>query len=88
MGTGTLAAALELSVTTRLVLISLGGDRTTLWMTWWDLGKAFDVHVWSIPSARDSVTDVENMPIDTPSGKSVPASTSDPASRTRANVRV
>jgi CzcA family heavy metal efflux pump len=35
-------------------------------------GKAYDVHVWSIPSARDSVTDVENLPIDTPSGKQVP----------------
>jgi len=34
-------------------------------------GKAYDVHVWSIPSARDSVTDIENMPIDTPSGKQV-----------------
>ena len=31
-------------------------------------GKAYDVHVWSIPSARDSVTDVENLPIDTPGG--------------------
>ena len=35
-------------------------------------GKAYDVHVWSIPSARDSVTDVENLPIDTPSGEQVP----------------
>lgn len=31
-------------------------------------GKAYDVHVWSIPSARNSVTDVERLPIDTPSG--------------------
>ena len=31
-------------------------------------GKAYDVHVWSIPSARHSVTDVENLPIDTPAG--------------------
>jgi CzcA family heavy metal efflux pump len=31
-------------------------------------GKAYDVHVWSIPSARDSVTDVQRLPIDTPSG--------------------
>jgi CzcA family heavy metal efflux pump len=31
-------------------------------------GKAYDVHVWSIPSARDSVTDVRELPIDTPSG--------------------
>jgi CzcA family heavy metal efflux pump len=35
-------------------------------------GKAYDVHVWSIATARDSVTDVENLPIDTPSGKQVP----------------
>ena len=31
-------------------------------------GRAYDVHVTSIPSARDSVTDVENLPIDTPGG--------------------
>jgi CzcA family heavy metal efflux pump len=31
-------------------------------------GKAYDVHVWSIPSARDSPTDVGNLPIDTPAG--------------------
>jgi CzcA family heavy metal efflux pump len=31
-------------------------------------GKAYDVHVWSIPSARDSITDVERLPIDTPGG--------------------
>jgi Cu/Ag efflux pump CusA len=37
-------------------------------------GKAYDVHVWSIPSARDSVTDVENLPIDTPDGGQVPLS--------------
>jgi CzcA family heavy metal efflux pump len=35
-------------------------------------GKAYDVHVWSIPSARNSVTDVEELPIDTPSGGHVP----------------
>ena len=35
-------------------------------------GKAYDVHVWSIPSARDSVSDVENLPIDTPDGSQVP----------------
>jgi CzcA family heavy metal efflux pump len=34
-------------------------------------GKAHDVHVWSIPSARDSLTDVERLPIDTPSGDQV-----------------
>jgi Cu/Ag efflux pump CusA len=31
-------------------------------------GKAHDVHVWSIPSARDSLTDVQRLPIDTPAG--------------------
>jgi CzcA family heavy metal efflux pump len=31
-------------------------------------GKAYDVHVWSIPSARNSVSDVETLPIDTPGG--------------------
>jgi CzcA family heavy metal efflux pump len=31
-------------------------------------GQAYDVHVWSIPAARDSVTDVERLPIDTPDG--------------------
>ena len=31
-------------------------------------GKAYDVHVWSIPSARDSVSDVSNLKIDTPGG--------------------
>jgi CzcA family heavy metal efflux pump len=34
-------------------------------------GKAYDVHVWSIPSARNSVTDVEELPIDTPTGDRV-----------------
>jgi CzcA family heavy metal efflux pump len=34
-------------------------------------GKAYDVHVWSIPSARNSLTDVERLPIDTPSGEQV-----------------
>jgi CzcA family heavy metal efflux pump len=34
-------------------------------------GKAYDVHVWSIPSARDSLTDVKELPIDTPSGDRV-----------------
>ena len=29
-------------------------------------GKAHDVHVWSIPSARDSFDDVKNLPIDVP----------------------
>jgi CzcA family heavy metal efflux pump len=31
-------------------------------------GKAYDVHVTAIPAARDSVTDVENLQLDTPSG--------------------
>jgi CzcA family heavy metal efflux pump len=35
-------------------------------------GKAYDVHVWSIPSARNSVTDVERLPIDTPGGDHIP----------------
>jgi CzcA family heavy metal efflux pump len=34
-------------------------------------GKAYDVHVWSIPSARNSVNDVERLPIDTPAGDHV-----------------
>jgi CzcA family heavy metal efflux pump len=34
-------------------------------------GRAYDVHVTLIPSARDSVTDVENMQLDTPSGRRV-----------------
>ena len=36
-------------------------------------GQAYDVHVWSIPSARNSVTDVERLPIDTPNGGRVRA---------------
>jgi CzcA family heavy metal efflux pump len=35
-------------------------------------GKAYDVQVWTIPSARDSFTDIQNLPIDTASGKTVP----------------
>ena len=34
-------------------------------------GRAYDVHVTAIPSARDSVTDVENLQLDTPSGKRI-----------------
>ena len=37
-----------------------------------DQGKAHDVHVWTIPSARDSFTDVQNLPIETPDGGQVP----------------
>ena len=36
-------------------------------------GRAYDVHVTAIPEARDSVTDVENLPIDTPIGRPDPA---------------
>jgi Cu/Ag efflux pump CusA len=35
-------------------------------------GKAYDVHVWTQKEFRDSVTDVENMLIDTPNGGQVP----------------
>jgi CzcA family heavy metal efflux pump len=35
-------------------------------------GKAYDVHVWTQEDFRDSVTDVENMPIDTPHRGQVP----------------
>jgi CzcA family heavy metal efflux pump len=35
-------------------------------------GKAYDIHVWTQKEFRDSVTDVENLPIDTPSGEQVP----------------
>jgi CzcA family heavy metal efflux pump len=35
-------------------------------------GKAYDVHVWTQKEFRDSVTDVENLPIDTPGGEQVP----------------
>jgi Cu/Ag efflux pump CusA len=34
-------------------------------------GQAYDLHVWSIPSARDSLTDVQALPIDTPDGRRV-----------------
>ncbi len=34
-------------------------------------GRAYDVHVTAIPSARDSVTDVENLQLDTPGGKRI-----------------
>jgi CzcA family heavy metal efflux pump len=35
----------------------------------WYAGQAYDVRVWSIPSARSSLTAVERLPIDTPAGK-------------------
>jgi Cu/Ag efflux pump CusA len=31
-------------------------------------GKAYDVQVWSVPEARRSVTDIENLMLDTPTG--------------------
>ncbi len=31
-------------------------------------GKAYDVNVWSIPEARNSFTDLQNLPINTPDG--------------------
>ncbi|WP_395403871.1 efflux RND transporter permease subunit [Arthrobacter sp. UC242_113] len=34
-------------------------------------GIAYDVQVWSTPETRASVTTIENLPIDTPSGKRV-----------------
>ena len=34
-------------------------------------GRAYDLYVTSIPSARQSITDVENMQIDTPAGTTV-----------------
>ena len=34
-------------------------------------GRAYDVHVWSIPSVRNSVFDVARLPIDTPDGRQI-----------------
>jgi CzcA family heavy metal efflux pump len=34
-------------------------------------GKAYDVHIWTIESQRDSLTDVLGLPIDTPDGRIV-----------------
>ena len=34
-------------------------------------GQTFDVNVWSIPSAREDLSDIENLLIDTPSGRYV-----------------
>jgi CzcA family heavy metal efflux pump len=31
-------------------------------------GKAYDVHVWTVPSERDSLEDLATLPIDTPNG--------------------
>ena len=38
-------------------------------------GKAYDVHVWTIPSARNSLSDIEALPIDVPIGGQVPLGT-------------
>ena len=35
----------------------------------WYAGQAYDVRVWSIPAARNSLTDVEQLPIDTGDGR-------------------
>ncbi len=34
-------------------------------------GKAYDVQVWSPPAMRTSVTDIENLPLDTPGGQRI-----------------
>src|SRR5512132_331465 len=34
-------------------------------------GRAYDVHVWSTPETRNSVTSIERLPIDTPSGRPI-----------------
>ena len=34
-------------------------------------GRAYDVQLWSIPAARDSLTDVQAVPIDTPAGETI-----------------
>ena len=34
-------------------------------------GRAYDVHIWSIPSVRHSFQDIRDLPIDTPSGDKV-----------------
>ncbi|MFQ5922708.1 MAG: efflux RND transporter permease subunit [Anaerolineales bacterium] len=36
------------------------------------VNRTFDVQVWSVPEARSSVTDIENLLIDTPSGDTAP----------------
>jgi CzcA family heavy metal efflux pump len=35
-------------------------------------GQAFDVNVWARPEVRNSLTDIEQLPIDTPDGGQVP----------------
>ena len=34
-------------------------------------GKAYDVHVWSTPETRNSVSSVRQLPIDTPGGEQI-----------------
>jgi CzcA family heavy metal efflux pump len=34
-------------------------------------GRAYDVHVWSTPETRNSVTSIRELPLDTPSGQRV-----------------
>ncbi|WP_089729815.1 efflux RND transporter permease subunit [Candidatus Thiosymbion oneisti] len=34
-------------------------------------GKAYDVQIWGVPEVRNSVTDIENLLLDTPSGEQV-----------------
>ena len=34
-------------------------------------GRAYDVHIWSIPEVRHSFQDIQDLPIDTPSGDRV-----------------
>ncbi|MET1232531.1 MAG: efflux RND transporter permease subunit, partial [Candidatus Limnocylindrales bacterium] len=36
-----------------------------------ELGKAYDVHVFSTPATRQSVSDIEMLPIDTPTGERI-----------------
>jgi Cu/Ag efflux pump CusA len=38
-------------------------------------GKAYDVHVWSTPATRNSLTAIRNLPIDTQSDRQVPLAT-------------
>jgi Cu/Ag efflux pump CusA len=35
-------------------------------------GKAYDVQLWTPPEARQTLTDIEQLPIDTPTGERVP----------------
>jgi CzcA family heavy metal efflux pump len=37
-------------------------------------GQAYDVHVWSVPAARHSVSDIENLLLDAADGSKVPLS--------------